>query len=110
MQLEAKVVEFDPKRGDLKLSIKALREDSERNAYQQYRQQVSREAKFGTFGDLLAKKGLTTKDAIKNVARALAMAMRRSAATGDGMIIAAITKAGYTEYSGKELEKVLGAK
>jgi small subunit ribosomal protein S1 len=60
-QLEAKVVEFDPKRGDLKLSIKALREDTERNAYQQYRQQVSREAKFGTFGDLLAKKGLTTK-------------------------------------------------
>jgi len=61
MQLEAKVVEYDPKRGDLKLSIKALREDGERNAYQQYRQQVNREAKFGTFGDLLAKKGLTTK-------------------------------------------------
>jgi small subunit ribosomal protein S1 len=60
-QLDAKVVEFDPKRGDLKLSIKALREDTERNAYQQYRQQVSREAKFGTFGDLLAKKGLPTK-------------------------------------------------
>jgi small subunit ribosomal protein S1 len=60
-QLEAKVVEFDPKRGDLKLSIKALREDTERSAYQQYRQQVHREAKFGTFGDLLAKKGLTTK-------------------------------------------------
>ena len=30
-------------------------------AYQQYRQQVTREAKFGTFGDLLAKKGLTNK-------------------------------------------------
>jgi ribosomal protein S1 len=60
-QLEAKVVELDPKRGDLKLSIKALREDTERSAYQQYRQQVNREAKFGTFGDLLAKKGLTTK-------------------------------------------------
>jgi ribosomal protein S1 len=59
-QLEAKVVEYDPKRGDLKLSIKALREDTERSAYQQYRQQVHREAKFGTFGDLLAKKGLTT--------------------------------------------------
>jgi ribosomal protein S1 len=60
-QLEAKVVEYDPKRGDLKLSIKALREDTERSAYQQYRQQVNREAKFGTFGDLLAKKGLPTK-------------------------------------------------
>jgi proteasome beta subunit len=56
------------------------------------------------------RKGITTKDAVKNVARALAMAMRRNSATGDGMIIAAITKAGYTEYTGKDLEKMLGAK
>ncbi len=56
------------------------------------------------------KKGVTTKDAVKNVARALAIAIRRNAATGDGMIIAVITKSGYTEYSGKELEKVLAAK
>ncbi len=55
-QLDAKVVEIDPKRGEVKLSIKALREDSERNAYQQYRAQVKQEAKFGTFADLLAKK------------------------------------------------------
>jgi ribosomal protein S1 len=60
-QLEAKVVEID-KRGEIKLSIKALREESERTAYQQYRQQVTREAKFGTFGDLLAKKGLISKE------------------------------------------------
>ena len=40
----------------MKLSIKALSEDQERNAYQQYRQQLKAEAKF-TFGDLLAKKG-----------------------------------------------------
>jgi small subunit ribosomal protein S1 len=60
-QLEAKVVEIDPRRGELKLSIKALHEETERTAYQQYRQQVTREAKFGTFGDLLAKKGLTNK-------------------------------------------------
>ncbi len=60
-QLEAKVVEMDPRRGELKLSIKALHEETERTAYQQYRQQVTREAKFGTFGDLLAKKGLTNK-------------------------------------------------
>jgi small subunit ribosomal protein S1 len=53
--VEAKVMEIDPKRGEVKLSIKALNDESERNAYQQYRQQVSREAKF-TFGDLLAKK------------------------------------------------------
>jgi len=54
--LDAKVIEMDPRRGEIKLSIKALHEDTERTAYQQYRQQVTREAKFGTFGDLLAKK------------------------------------------------------
>ena len=37
------------------LSIKAVNEDSERNAFQQYRAQVKREAKFGTFADLLKK-------------------------------------------------------
>jgi proteasome beta subunit len=56
------------------------------------------------------RKGISTKDAIKMVARALTMAMRRNSATGDGTIIASITKSGYTEYSGKELEKALGAK
>jgi small subunit ribosomal protein S1 len=54
--LDAKVIEMDPRRGEIKLSIKALKEDSERSAYQQYRQQATREGKFGTFGDLLAKK------------------------------------------------------
>jgi proteasome beta subunit len=56
------------------------------------------------------KKGMPTKDGLRIVARALQMAIRRNSATGDGMIIAAITKSGYAEYSGKELEKVLGAK
>ncbi|MGD0677951.1 MAG: S1 RNA-binding domain-containing protein [Polyangiaceae bacterium] len=55
-ELEAKVIEMDPRRGEVKLSIKALSEDQERNAYQQYRQQLKAEARF-TFGDLLAKKG-----------------------------------------------------
>ncbi len=54
-QLEAKVIEMDPKRGEIKLSIKALHEETERSAYQQYRAQVTREAKFGTFADLLKK-------------------------------------------------------
>lgn len=54
-QMEAKVLEIDPRRGEAKLSVKALQQDTERNAYQQYRQQVKREAKFGTFGDLLAQ-------------------------------------------------------
>jgi small subunit ribosomal protein S1 len=58
-QLEAKVVEHDPRRGELKLSIKALNEENERNAFQQYRAQVKREAKFGTLADLLAKRNIT---------------------------------------------------
>jgi small subunit ribosomal protein S1 len=58
-QLEAKVIDLDSKRGEVKLSIKALHEDTERNAYQAYRQQVKREAKFGTFADLLAKRNET---------------------------------------------------
>jgi small subunit ribosomal protein S1 len=55
-EIEGKVVEMDPRRGEVKLSIKALSEDQERNAYQNYRQQLKAEARF-TFGDLLAKKG-----------------------------------------------------
>ena len=55
-ELDAKVVEIDPKRSEVKLSIKALADDNERSSYQQYRAQVKRESKFGTFGDLLAKK------------------------------------------------------
>ena len=58
-ELEVKIVEMDPRRGELKLSIKALNEETERNAYQQYRAQVKREAKFGTFADLLAKRNIT---------------------------------------------------
>ena len=56
------------------------------------------------------KKGLSTKDAIRGIARALAIAMKRDSATGNGMIIASITKNGYTEYSDKELEKFLSTK
>jgi small subunit ribosomal protein S1 len=55
-QVDGKVIEMDPRRGEVKLSIKALSEDQERNAYQQYRQQLKAEARV-TFGDLLAKKG-----------------------------------------------------
>jgi len=54
-EIEGKVIEIDPRRGEVKLSIKALSEDQERSAYQQYRQQLKAEARF-TFGDLLAKK------------------------------------------------------
>jgi len=57
-ELDVKIVEMDPRRGELKLSIKALNEETERNAYQQYRAQVKREAKFGTLADLLAKRNI----------------------------------------------------
>lgn len=60
-ELDVKIIEQDPRRGELKLSIKALNEETERNAYQQYRAQVKREAKFGTFADLLAKRNEPTK-------------------------------------------------
>ena len=58
-ELEVKIIEMDPRRGEIKLSIKALTEETERNAYQQYRAQVKREAKFGTLADLLAKRNIT---------------------------------------------------
>ncbi|AUX25887.1 30S ribosomal protein S1 [Sorangium cellulosum] len=54
-QLEAKIIEVDPRRGEAKLSIRALKEDAEKQAYQQYRAGVAREAKFGTFADLMKK-------------------------------------------------------
>ena len=54
-QLEAKVIELDPRRGEAKLSIRAVKEDSEKAAYAQYRAGVAREAKFGTFADLMKK-------------------------------------------------------
>ncbi len=53
--LDAKIVEIDPKRGEVKLSVKAMTESAERDAYKQYKQKVKEEAKFGTLGDLLKK-------------------------------------------------------
>ncbi|WP_438005532.1 S1 RNA-binding domain-containing protein [Sorangium sp. So ce321] len=54
-QLDAKIIEVDPRRGEAKLSIRALKEDAEKQAYHQYRAGVAREAKFGTFADLMKK-------------------------------------------------------
>jgi small subunit ribosomal protein S1 len=54
-ELEAKVTELDPRYGEPRLSVRALNEEQERSAYQQYRQQVKRDARF-TLGDLLAKR------------------------------------------------------
>ncbi len=55
LRIDAKVLEVDPRRGEAKLSIRALKDDAEKHAYQQYRQGVQREAKFGTFADLMKK-------------------------------------------------------
>ncbi|MBM4356488.1 MAG: 30S ribosomal protein S1 [Deltaproteobacteria bacterium] len=53
--LDAKVIEHDPRRGETRLSIRALKDDEEKSAYREYRKKVAREATFGTFGDLLKK-------------------------------------------------------
>jgi small subunit ribosomal protein S1 len=55
-QLEAKVIDFDPKRGEPKLSIVKLAQDEERRATKEYRQKLKTEAHFGTLGDLLKSK------------------------------------------------------
>ena len=54
-RLEAKVLEVDPRKGESKLSIRAVSEDAERQAYREYRKQVQRESSFGTLADLLKK-------------------------------------------------------
>jgi small subunit ribosomal protein S1 len=56
MQLDCKIIEVDPRRGEPKLSIRAMKEDEERRAHREYRQALQREGGFGTLGDLLAKK------------------------------------------------------
>jgi small subunit ribosomal protein S1 len=60
-ELEGKVIDLDSRRGEAKISIRALREDSEKAAYNQYKASVAKEAKFGTFGDLLKKFQVTPK-------------------------------------------------
>jgi ribosomal protein S1 len=56
MRLDAKVIEIDPRRGEAKLSLRAFKEDTEKAAYNEYRASVAKASKFGTLGDLLAKK------------------------------------------------------
>jgi ribosomal protein S1 len=55
-RLDAKVLEIDPRRGEAKLSLRAFKEDTEKAAYNEYRASVAKASKFGTLGDLLAKK------------------------------------------------------
>jgi small subunit ribosomal protein S1 len=55
-RIQAKVIDIDNRRGDARLSVRALKEDAEKQAYREYRKKVQREATFGTFGDLLKGK------------------------------------------------------
>ena len=54
--IDVRVLEVDPRRGEPKLSVKAMHEDEERRAHREYRQQLQLEGGFGTLGDLLKKK------------------------------------------------------
>ncbi|MCL4388924.1 proteasome subunit beta [Candidatus Marsarchaeota archaeon] len=53
---------------------------------------------------------LSIKDGIKIVHKALTTAMKRDSATGNNILVAAITKSGYTEYADKDLEKAIASK
>jgi small subunit ribosomal protein S1 len=55
-ELDVKVVDIDPKRGEPRLSIRGLKEDEERRAHKEYRQKLKEEGGFGTLGDLLKRK------------------------------------------------------
>ncbi len=52
-QLDVKVLDVDPRRGEPKLSIRGLKDDEERKAHKEYRKQLQKEGGFGTLGDLL---------------------------------------------------------
>ncbi len=54
--------------------------------------------------------GMSTKEAVKLVARALSIAMKRDSATGDHINVAIISKSGYVEYKDKDVEKLIAGK
>lgn len=60
--LDTLVLDVDPRRGEPKLSIRALKDDEEKRAHREYRKQLAAEGGFGTLGDLLAKKLQSSKD------------------------------------------------
>ncbi|RLB64799.1 MAG: 30S ribosomal protein S1 [Deltaproteobacteria bacterium] len=55
-RLQAKVIDADSRRGEPRLSIRAVKQDAEKQAYRDYRKKVQRESSFGTFADLLKDK------------------------------------------------------
>ncbi len=58
----------------------------------------------------LYKKNFTVKEAVKGVAKAVAIAMLRDSATGNDILVATITSSGYREYTGKELDRFISEK
>ncbi|MFP6686663.1 MAG: S1 RNA-binding domain-containing protein, partial [Polyangiaceae bacterium] len=52
----AKITEVDRRRGEARLSIRAMKTDAERDAYRDYKKEVKSKGGFGTFADLLNKK------------------------------------------------------
>jgi proteasome beta subunit len=50
---------------------------------------------------------LSAAEGVKHVAKALQIAMKRDAGTGDNMKLVAITKKGFKEYSKEEIDKIL---
>ncbi|MBW2455325.1 MAG: S1 RNA-binding domain-containing protein, partial [Deltaproteobacteria bacterium] len=55
-RMQVKVIDADTRRGEPRLSIRAVKQDAEKQAYRDYRKKVQREATFGTFADLLKDK------------------------------------------------------
>lgn len=53
------------------------------------------------------KKEKTTQEAVKDVVKALKIAMKRDSATGNNIRIAVLTKGSYKEYYGSEVEKLI---
>ena len=50
---------------------------------------------------------ITTQEAVKHIAKALKIAMKRDSATGDSTKIVTITKKGFKDYTKEEMEKLL---
>lgn len=55
-KLRAAVLDIDPRKGELKLSVRRLAENEERQAHKEYRQKLAAEGGFGTLGDLLKRR------------------------------------------------------
>ena len=55
-KVEAKIIDVDRRRGEARLSIRAMKSDDERRAYRDYKKKVKSKGGFGTFADLFNKK------------------------------------------------------